>query len=429
MNPTERMLLHLLDRALRGRAPDEALLAGVDWAALFDLAQAHKIDGLLLDAVCGLPEGAQPPMEVLMPWQEGAMMTMMGQALAVDQLHALLAAFEAAGIRAVALKGIVLKALYPQPDLRTMSDADLLVAEDDFGAACAVMAGEGFAAVEDEPGVRVFQGADGLRVELHQRLFDKAAYGFLSRLDEKAMFPLDKAERAPVYGGEAWTFPPVEHALFMLCHMAKHMITTGFGLRQTADFVLFAEANDAEMDWAAFWATARTLGLDAFASAVLGVGEKYMSLEAARFDKTGRHEGLPLGTPSSARGRWAEGAIDDPDAANALLNDLLDAGVFGSRTEERRRSAAVVYRAVDAKDGDAGRVRRALFPSATSLKAPYLYARKHPALLPVAWVHRFINYAVSLVTGKAKHRDTAASLSVADERLALLSRLGLRDGK
>ncbi len=406
MNATERMMMHLLTCALRQTPPDASYAEGVDWAALFTFAQAHKIDALLLDPICMLPEDKQPSMNVLAAWQENAMLTMMGQVLIVEQLHALLGALSAAKVRAVVLKGVALKALYPQPDLRTMSDADLLVAPDQYEAACAVHVAEGYTLLETEPGVNVYGSPDGLRVELHARLFDKTAYGFLSRLDEDAMFPVTLSRVEAVYGGEAYVFPPKEHALFMLCHMAKHMITTGFGLRQTVDFMLFAEANDTVMDWDAFWREAEVLGLSAFASALLLLGVTYLSMP---------------------EGKWSRGASQDAAAMEGLLDDLLDAGVFGNRTEERRRSAAVVYRTYDEKDGDSGRLRRAIFPSASSLKAPYLYARKHPILLPAAWVHRWVLYGVSLITGKASHKDTAAGIQIADERLLLLGRLGLRD--
>ncbi|MED9958626.1 MAG: nucleotidyltransferase family protein [Christensenellales bacterium] len=250
------------------------------------------------------------------------------------------------------------------------------------------------------------RGPDGLRVELHERLFDRTAYGFLSRLDEEKQFPLSLARREAVYGGEAWVFPPLEHALFMLCHMAKHMITTGFGLRQAMDFALFVRAHDADMAWDAFWEEAQTLGLAPFASALL--------------ELSARHFSLP-------RGAWSRGARADAAAAEGLLDDLLDAGVFGHRTEERKRSAAVVYRSFEAENGDSGRVRRALFPSAATLKAPYLYARAHPWLLPVAWVHRWGRYVLSILRGRTSRTEAAESLRVADERLRLLSRLGLRD--
>lgn len=407
MNPTERMLVHLLDCTLNAKVPEEAFADGVDWTAMFQLAQEHKIDALLLDAICMLPEASQPAPDVLAAWQENAMLTMMGQALLTDQLHRLLAALEAKGLRPVVFKGVALKALYPQPDLRTMSDADLLVGREGIDAARALAEAEGYRLTDEEPGVYIYTGPDGLRVELHAYLFDKAAYSFLSRLDEEAMFSMALAERVPVYGGEAWVFPPKEHALYMLCHMAKHMITTGFGLRQTADFVLFVRANGRAIDWPAFWAAAEQLGLRAFASALLSLGVRYLSLQ---------------------QGEWAAGALESADAADTLLLDLLDAGVFGSRTEERVSSAAVVYRGVaDTKDSDKGRIRRAVFPSATSLKAPYLYAREHPALLPAAWVHRWINYGRDMITGKRRYADDKAGLQVADERLRLLDQLGLRD--
>lgn len=408
MDAIENMLLHLLDAALHERVPDASLAEGLDWAALFRLAQAHKIDAMLLDAICLLPEECQPPKEIFAAWQENAMLTMMGQAYLVDQLHDLLAALESAGVRAVVLKGVAIKPLYPQPDLRTMSDADLLVPADVFSEARAVCEAQGYKLVGQEPGVDVLHGSGGLRVELHERLFDKTAYGFLSRLDERVMFPMELVRKEAVHGGEALVFPPMEHAVFMLCHMAKHMITTGFGLRQTVDFALFVSANDAKVDWSRFWKWADELGLAKFASSLLTVGILHFSL---------------------VKGSWAKDVHFDETAAEALLLDLLDAGVFGNRTEERTRSAAVVYRTYDVKDGDSGRILRALFPSATSLKAPYLYARRHKALLPVAWIHRFANYIWGLLTGKAKHSDTKAGIQIADQRLLLLDKLGLRDTK
>lgn len=406
MSPNEEKLLYLLDCAANGRAADSARFADTDWQSLFMQAQEHKIDGLLLDTVCALEEAVRPAQEVLVPWQQSAMVTLMAQSFLVAQLHALLAAFEDAGVQAITLKGVALKMLYPNPDLRTMSDADLLVGPQKFGDGCAVMESQGYTLTEREPGVNVYVGPDGLRVELHERLFDRTAYGFLSRLDEEKQFPLSLARREAVYGGEAWVFPPLEHALFMLCHMAKHMITTGFGLRQAMDFALFVRAHDADMAWDAFWEEAQTLGLAPFASALL--------------ELSARHFSLP-------RGAWSRGARADAAAAEGLLDDLLDAGVFGHRTEERKRSAAVVYRSFEAENGDSGRVRRALFPSAATLKAPYLYARAHPWLLPVAWVHRWGRYVLSILRGRTSRTEAAESLRVADERLRLLSRLGLRD--
>lgn len=402
MDATQGLLLHLLDAAAHDRAPDASVAEGADWAAVFELARAHRLDALMLDVVCALPTPLRPDDALLGVWQQLAMETIFAQAGLVDQLHALLFAFEAGGVRAVVMKGVALKALYPQPDLRTMSDADLLVSEADFEAALRILSEQGFRDAGEEPGVRMFQGQDGLHVELHARLFDQKAQGFLSRLDEQALFPVTCARREAVYGGEAWVFPPERHALFMLCHMAKHMLVTGFGLRQAMDFSLFAEKTP-NVDWAWFREQAEALGLLNFAGAMCTLGARYFSLPEA-----------------------ACPCQSDNAAADALLQDLLDAGVFGKTSRERERSAAVVYRAFDEADGDRGRVRRALFPSAGSLKAPYLYAQRHPALLPFAWAHRWLNFLLGLLTGRNTRGEAAGGMKVADERLRLLDKLGLR---
>lgn len=406
MNTTQKELLRLLDCALWERTP-EAPEQPVDWAALVELAQEHKIDGMILDTACMLPAEAYPPQEVLVPWQERTMIVMVGQMGAVSQLHMLLEALEEKEIHAITIKGVALKALYPQPDLRTMSDADILVEENRFEEACQVLLEQGYVLDEEEPGVKVFQGPDGLRVELHFRLFDQTSYGFLSRLDEAALFPHACARKEEVYMGQAWVFPPAQHLLFMLCHIAKHVITTGFGLRQTMDFIVFSKRYDEVLDWEWFWKQARNLGLEGLARATLHVGEKYFSL---------------------GDGCWKKDAPQSSDeATEGLLADVMDSGVFGSRTQERVHSAAVVYRAYETQDGDSGRILRALFPSAATLKAPYLYARDHHWLLPAAWIHRWINFALRFVTGKHKSSELKGGLEMADHRLKLLDDLGMRD--
>ena len=194
MNQTEKAMLHLLCRAVWQKPPDASVCEGVQWEEMFLLAQRHKIDALLFGSIFELKEH-KPPENVLMSWQDNTMLTMVGQAYIVEQLFLLLGALEEAGIRAVVLKGVAIKSLYPDPDLRTMSDADLLVSEKDFDAACAVFASFSYQAVGNELGVRTYQGPEGLRVELHQQLFDRTAYGFLARLDERALFPVESAAK------------------------------------------------------------------------------------------------------------------------------------------------------------------------------------------------------------------------------------------
>ena len=400
--------LTLLEAALHEKAP-EALSASIDWPEVYALARQHRVGGLLLDTVLNLD--APPPEAIVGPWQEHAMVTLMQQIQFVDLLHTVLTAFDQASLKAIVIKGVALKLLYPNPDMRTMSDADLLVAPEAFLRSQALLQAQGFIRNEQDStdAVYVCDHPVGLRIELHQRLFDKKQQGFLSKLDENVLFDMAKAERMAVYGGEAWVYPPTEHALFMLLHMAKHMIVTGFGLRQVSDFLLFVERYDARMDWAAFWQTCKTLSLERFASSLLTLCHLRLGLPEGQWRRT-----LPVAM--------------DREAAELLLTDLLEAGVFGKSSQERTRSAAVVYRSFDSEAGNqdskAGRLRRAIFVQPSELKPPYLYAKRHPMLLPIAWVHRLLRF---FFQGQGNARlEAAEGMRIADERLALLEKLGMR---
>ncbi len=405
MNPTETLLLTLLDCAIHEKQPPEGCAQGADWQALADLARSHHIEALLLDAALAVPGENAPTRELIDQWQAAAMNTMMSQGALAIQASMLTQTLDEAGVKAVMLKGMALKALYPQPDLRTMSDLDLLVAPAQQEEAHAAMEAVGYTVVEREPGVDVMRAPEGLRVELHSQLFDKTEEGFLSRLDEAALFPIESAVREEVYCGEAWVFPPQEHLAFLLLHMAKHLITTGFGLRQLADYSLFIEKRGSEIDFTALRAQMRALSLEGMMDALTDVCRRYLSLPD---------------------GPWS--AKVPRETTDELLGDILDAGVFGKSSKERTRSAAVVYRSFEAADGDKGRLRRALFPSARTLKAPYLYARRHPWLLPVAWAHRFFNYALARLTGRATREEGSEGMRIAGERLRLLGELGMRGG-
>ena len=195
MNPTENLLVKLLDCAIHETPLPPECAANADWADVLEMAQSHHIDALLLDAALSLPEGMAPASDVRERWQALAMNTAMSQGALAIQASMLLSALDGAGIKAVMIKGMALKALYPQPDLRTMSDLDLLVAPAQQAAAHAAMEEIGYTVVEREPGVDVMRAPEGLRVELHERLFDKTEEGFLAKLDEQALFSVESAVR------------------------------------------------------------------------------------------------------------------------------------------------------------------------------------------------------------------------------------------
>lgn len=400
---TNDALAALIDSAINESSPPK--LDGVAWNELLQLAVSHRVEALTLPA---LPTN-DIPSDVLAAWQQRAMVSTLRQIQVTDELYTTLAALDTSGVRPVVLKGVVLKALYPDPDARVMSDADLLVSPDEFTKARDLLVEFGYAKDDDDSSDDVFVcgNESGLRIELHKRLFDKKKQGFLARLNEDELFPVAAAVLVEGSGGSVMSFTPTLHLLFEILHMAKHMIVTGFGLRQIADFALSVKKFEG-VDWQFIMDKSRELELVPFVDALLYICSSRLSIDCSKATEAG----------------FMADAHAAEQCGENLLIDSVAAGVFGKSTSERERSAAVVYRAFDSEiatnEGTIARLRRAIFIRHDELHPPYMYAAQRKWLMPVVWTHRLAKYAF---TRKRSAGEAVASMHLAATRLELLKHL------
>jgi hypothetical protein len=175
-----------------------------------------------------------------------------------------LRAFEAAGIRALVLKGAALAHLvYPEPGLRPMRDMDVLVVPSDARRAQRVLAALGFHAplptgdmLPDKHMAAASLQTEGflISLEVHYKLFDK---------DYPPAVTMEDLTRPPVPFslGDAWGTAYAPGYEDMLWHMCQHMILSGglFGANRliwVADIVSFAEHFVNEIDWPSIRAAA-----------------------------------------------------------------------------------------------------------------------------------------------------------------------------
>ncbi|GIK40841.1 MAG: hypothetical protein BroJett011_46740 [Chloroflexota bacterium] len=173
-------------------------------------------------------------------------------------LAEILAAYQAAGIQALVLKGAALACLvYPEPGLRPMRDLDLLVKKSEVRRAHALLAELGFV-VPRPPDQRLpskhlaaaTRQTDGflISVEVHHNLFSDAQLVSLE-LDNLTVSPLPFALGAN--GFTAYTLGYED----MLWHLCQHFILNAgvfaaHRLIWVADIISLAEHFAAEIDWA-----------------------------------------------------------------------------------------------------------------------------------------------------------------------------------
>lgn len=135
------------------------------------------------------------------------------------------------------LKGLWIKPLYPETQLRQMADLDILYEEKNFPKVKAAMKALGYVYVKKSAGSnhQVFQRPPVMDVEMHRQLLSEAV--------PFAYYYADPWARAlPADEPCLYRFSHEDEYLFMLVHDYKHFFGAGSGARTVADFYVFLKA-------------------------------------------------------------------------------------------------------------------------------------------------------------------------------------------
>lgn len=381
----------------------------VDWPGLFRTAEKHHVLPLVYEAVYRCPAAAQANPQLMALARRKTVQAVTVQTLKTDAFRGLYAHLSAAGLRPLVVKGLVCRSLYPNPDHRISSDEDLLIPPAQFDACRASLAEFGMQAAE--AGAEAYEipftkPGSPLYIELHRSLFppESQAYGDLNGFFTQVF---DRAVPLDTDGLVLMTMAPTDHLFYLICHAFKHFLHSGFGLRQVCDIILFANRYGREIDWEQVLADCRAIRAEKFAAALFRMGQSHLTFD-----------------PGAAcwPGSWQEISVD----YLPMLADLLDAGLYGDGTRNRKHSSTITLNAVAArKQGRAAGsgVWQALFPPADSLQGRYPYLKDKPWLLPVAWGSRIVKYGRE--TRNTADSDAAGAIQVGRERLALLQQYGI----
>lgn len=395
-------LLNCISAALDGR--ECALtLAPDDWTALLRLAGEQKLLPFVYAAVRGTPGFAAAPEAVRAAARRQTMREAAAQTVHTEAFLRLYQALRAEGLAPVVVKGIVCRALYPQPELRPSSDEDLYLTAAEMPHFHAVLLRAGFVLTEPERDYRSAHEAryvhpdTGLVVEGHWALFptEYAVYAALN-----VQLP-DLMQRAQDWetGGVTLRVPDAcDHLIFLLLHAFKHFISSGVGVRQLCDIALWMRRFGAQIDWQRVRAALRATHSEGFAAAVIDAGVHWFGLECAA-----AHIPPDWETLESA----------------ALLADALSGGVYGGADSTRRHSCTITIHAADrAHRGGTGRASlcAALFPGREVMAGWYPYVARCPALLPAAWAQRIWRY----LRTRGEHTGAKGSLRIGAQRVELL---------
>lgn len=170
-NPTpERALLYsLLRSALKNEKLSPSVFDGADeevFARLYSLAYAHDLTHILSNGIAG---AANCPAELREKFEKQKMLAVFRVLRLITEEAQIFKVLNTAGIPHIALKGAVVRLLYPEPWMRTASDIDVLVPEDRLEDAVSELTTKLNYSAEKSTGLRdvALISPNGVRLELH----------------------------------------------------------------------------------------------------------------------------------------------------------------------------------------------------------------------------------------------------------------------
>ncbi len=196
-----------------------------DWSKLFSISYRQGIINIIYRAL--KLSDADIPSDYLRLFQAKALKNLRTDYQQRAELKILFQSFEEEGIRYLPIKGILIKNLYPRPELRWMSDADIIIDKSVMDQIVSVMEKLGYSYKNESLHEQTWEKC-GFQVEIHTSALSRT-YSFYN---DYFSDPFLIAEHE---GGMCYHFSGDDMLLYSVCHLAKHYLNDFGNLRNVID--------------------------------------------------------------------------------------------------------------------------------------------------------------------------------------------------
>lgn len=298
-----RLLRHYIRQSLK-----DFYDCGESFLALCHLAKIHGLAPILFDI---LQKQSQLQERYPQAFEQLKKSYMVSIAQSIQQemgLEEIRDTFRCREVPILFFKGAQVRAFYPVPELRTMGDMDALIVESDREKAHQFMLELGYICEQSESDVWVYRKGM-IIIEMHTKV---AGNGISNQFDYAGFFA-DAMEHAVEENGSLY-FEPEYHFCFLIYHIAKHLSSTGAGIRMFLDIAIFLRHYGKEFDWDKANRYLKEASLEGTASAVYALCDRW------------------FGTRLSGERRISD------ELLNELEDYIIHGGTFGFETVSAKYS-------------------------------------------------------------------------------------------
>ncbi|MBQ7266101.1 MAG: nucleotidyltransferase family protein [Firmicutes bacterium] len=298
-------------------------------------------------------------------------------------------------IRHILFKGIVIKELYPTPELRTMGDIDIIIDSENREKVYELLKNNGFEFDEYSSHSEVLNyKKNGVLFEIHTSLFEKEFFNGINLKEYyKSCF-----EHAVNINNLTYEFDVNEHFAYIILHMAKHFVDGGCGIRMLLDIVFYIKRHK-DMDWEYIRSVLVQFGVWDFTECILSIGIDLFNVKSP---------------------------VEKVEVNDKIIEYMIDGGVFGY--EDKNLDAIRINEGDSSLAGRVIKMLKIIFPSHAELQRRYSWAKSSPKiLLPYGWLKMW-HFRLFKQKEKSFERVKNAFLNNNDalKHLEMMKSVGLR---
>lgn len=369
MNDISHEIIKIISSALLKK--ELVITEDIDWDEIYCFAKKQQILVMVYYGLCCSETNI--PQNVFDKIEKDVFAHTVYSCNQLYEVDRLCEAFEENGIDHMVLKGSVLKKVYPKPEMRQMSDSDILIKVEQVEKITKIMNELGYTYKYDSDHEIVWVKQPSVYIELHKRLIPSYNKDFYSYYGDG--WKLSKLIEGKKHG---YTMSKEDNYIYNFTHFAKHYRDAGVGVKHMID--LFILQKDIDLKY---------------------VKNELKKLQLYEFYKA------VLKTIAA----WFEGA--DTDIQTQTVTKRIFAGGAYGTAEAKTLSSAVkaTKDGTNAKNVARKKVFKMLFPSVEALKSTYPILNKTPFLLPAVWVWRWITALLFRRKNISVQSKTAKTLS------------------
>lgn len=379
MKKTNLEFLSLLKSSLKNEKYDGEKIDFEDLVYIYKMSEIHHVVPMIYNAAYNEDFSKECDANFQAMFKSSAFRYIFSQIQRTNHFLEVYKKLSEKNIKILVFKGIIFRNMYNNPDDRISSDEDILIKKEDYEKVKEFFLSEGFEFIDKGEECAYFSKSTGLCIEVSTSLFshESKAYGHLNKLFEDVF---EKSIKINIDKIDILTLSHEQHLIYIVFHNMKHFLTGGFGIRQVADFSKYIETYGEYINWEKFWSDLKDLNYDTFALNLIEISLKYLGFNDDKIT-------YPDNITSFDELKNSQKYYINSES---LINDILDAGVFGASTMDRKHTALMTLDAVE--DKKKSNRLKAVFPNVNYLKDNYTYLQKYPILLPVAWGQRILSY-------------------------------------